>query len=200
MHKPLLSGWVLAVALCAAACAPKNYVVLLENPEGGTGEVTVSTAKGERVLNNANDATTINRANRAPSKPWRVEWEKLEEVFARAFGARPDRPEHFTLYFEQDNVELTEESEATVRAMIEAVRARPAPDADVEGHTDLFADERTNDALSYARALKVRGILVNAGMDIIKIDVRSYGETRPVVPTPDGVREPRNRRVEVMIR
>ncbi|HYC57518.1 MAG TPA: OmpA family protein [Candidatus Binatia bacterium] len=200
MHKPSLSGWVLAVALCASACAPKNYVVLLENPEGGTGQVTVSTEKGDRTLDSAGSATTINRANRAPSKPWRVELDKLQEVFARAFGAMPDRPEHFTLYFEQDNVELTEESKPTVEAMVDAVRSRPAPDADVEGHTDLFADARTNDALAYARALKVRSILVNAGMDIMKIDLHSYGEERPIIPTPDGVREPRNRRVEVMIR
>jgi outer membrane protein OmpA-like peptidoglycan-associated protein len=32
------------------------------------------------------------------------------------------------------------------------------------------------------------------------ISVAAFGESRPLVPTADGVREPQNRRVEIVLR
>src|SRR5262245_49913439 len=90
---------VLAVAMAIGGCAPKNYVVLLDNPGGGSGKVIVSNEKGKQVLDQSGTATTINKANKAPTKPWVLEIKKIQEVFARAFGARPGRFIKYTLYF-----------------------------------------------------------------------------------------------------
>ncbi len=54
-------GLALALVLFVAACAPKNYVVLLEDPEGGSGKVMVTTNEGRQVLDEPGTATAIDK-------------------------------------------------------------------------------------------------------------------------------------------
>lgn len=197
MKRAVLS---LTLALVLGACAPKNYVVLLENPEGGTGQVIVQTEKGKQTLDEAGTASAIDRSSRAPSSPWKVGVEKIQEVFSRAFGARPERFEKFVIFFAHGKTDVDVGSEATYRAMLAEVRKRPGVDATVAGHADRTAEDGRNVAIALVRAYKVRDALVAAGIPIERIELDSYGESRPAVPTEDDVPELRNRRVEVTLR
>jgi outer membrane protein OmpA-like peptidoglycan-associated protein len=67
----------------------------------------------------------------------------------------------------------------------------------VDGHTDTSGSSAYNQKLSETRANNVAELLRGAGIAADALTVRGYGETRPAAPTPDGVREPLNRRVEV---
>ena len=80
------------------------------------------------------------------------------------------------------------------------VRGRMAIDVTVIGHTDTTGDTASNAALGLRRATLIRDLLIQAGLDGTVVDVRSHGESDPVVPTPDNTAEARNRRVEVTIR
>lgn len=191
---------VVALAVLAAACGPKNYVVLLDDPGGGSGKVIVATEKGEQVLEESGSATTFNRASSKPSTPWQVGVDRIQEVFARAFGARPGRFAKYTIYFKSGSTEVEPSSEAAFRAMIDDIRRRPGVDATVAGHADRTASQVQNEIISLRRAYKIRDILVDAGVPIERIEMDAYGESRPAVPTPDEVPELRNRRVEVTIR
>jgi outer membrane protein OmpA-like peptidoglycan-associated protein len=42
--------------------------------------------------------------------------------------------------------------------------------------------------------------LVRVGVPRTAISVQAFGETRPLIVTADGVREPQNRRVEIVLR
>jgi outer membrane protein OmpA-like peptidoglycan-associated protein len=55
-------------------------------------------------------------------------------------------------------------------------------------------------ALSLRRANAVKNALVRAGVRESDISVVGLGESQPLVPTADGVREAQNRRVEIVIR
>jgi len=70
----------------------------------------------------------------------------------------------------------------------------------VVGHTDLVGKEAYNTGLSSRRANHVRNLLVSNGIKPNKLFVSFYGKARPLVPTQDEVPEPRNRRVEVIVR
>ncbi len=194
------SAVVLALALSISACAPKNYVVLLDNPGGGSGKVIVSNEKGRQVLDKSGSATTINRSSRPPSTPWELSVEKIQKVFARAFGARPPRFITYTIYFKIGSDTIDPASKAELDAMLAEVRHRPGVDATVAGHADRKASARRNEVISLARAYKIRDALVGAGVPIERIEIDSYGETRPAIPTKDNVPERRNRRVEVTVR
>jgi outer membrane protein OmpA-like peptidoglycan-associated protein len=54
-------------------------------------------------------------------------------------------------------------------------------------------------ALSLRRANAVKEQLVREGIPVEQIVVVGRGETQPLVPTPDGVRESQNRRVEIVL-
>ena len=72
-------------------------------------------------------------------------------------------------------------------------------DFSVTGHADRAGSEAYNLALSLRRANAVRDALVARGILSQNISVAGRGEAEPAVPTPDGVREPANRRVEIII-
>ena len=54
--------------------------------------------------------------------------------------------------------------------------------------------------LSQRRAEVVAAELVRQGVSRDEIGVTAFGESRPLVPTADGAREPQNRRVEIVLR
>jgi outer membrane protein OmpA-like peptidoglycan-associated protein len=74
------------------------------------------------------------------------------------------------------------------------------PDVLVVGHTDTTGGRATNFALGLRRATSVRNLLRQTGLDAGSIDVVSHGESEPLVPTADGIFEPKNRRVEITVR
>lgn len=191
---------VFALAALVSACGPKNYVVLLDNPGGGAGKVIVSNEKGKQTLDQSGTATTINRASRPPSSPWQLQVEKIQEVFAKAFGARPPRFLKYTIYFKSGGTEIEAASKGQFNAMLAEVGKRPGVDATVAGHADRAASARLNEFLALERAYKIRDALVRAGVPIERIEMDSYGESRPAIPTPDETPELRNRRVEVTVR
>lgn len=76
----------------------------------------------------------------------------------------------------------------------------------ITGHTDRSGDEQRNQNLGQRRADNVHASLEEAlrgqrvtAEQIAGWTVTSLGETAPLIDTPDGAREPRNRRVEVEV-
>ena len=67
-------------------------------------------------------------------------------------------------------------------------------------HTDRTGTAESNLVLSQRRADYVRVWLVSNGVPLAEITATGRGEGDPVVPTEDGIAEPRNRRVEVTVR
>ena len=67
------------------------------------------------------------------------------------------------------------------------------------GHADRSGSEDYNMALSLRRADAVREALIAGGIDPNTITVAGRGESEPAVPTPDGVKEQANRRVEIVL-
>ena len=110
----------------------------------------------------------------------------------------PRAPQSFTLYFIEGSTDLTEAS----RPVLEELRGIVTPSSDVQitGHTDTEGASDSNDRLSMARAAEIRTALVAEGLPVSNAKVTGRGERELRVPTADGVAEPRNRRVEVIIR
>ena len=71
---------------------------------------------------------------------------------------------------------------------------------ELAGHADRSGTVRYNQALSLRRAEAVAAELIRLGVPRPRITVQGFGESRALVPTADGVREPQNRRVEIVLR
>jgi outer membrane protein OmpA-like peptidoglycan-associated protein len=126
-----------------------------------------------------------------------------EEVRARygdILRIQPPTPEVFVLRFLPGKSQLTSESESQLPALVEKAKARAGGEILVIGHTDTVGKAEANDDLSLRRARAVANLLVSKGFSADLITPIGRGERELAVPTADEVAEPRNRRVEILIR
>jgi outer membrane protein OmpA-like peptidoglycan-associated protein len=125
---------------------------------------------------------------------------EIKNRYGALLDTLPQRAAVFVVYFITDTDNLTLESAAQLAQIKEQLASRPAPEIIVIGHTDTVAKREYNDTLSLKRAETVKRILVEAGVAADQIVVQARGERELLVPTGDGVDEPRNRRVEIRVR
>ena len=127
--------------------------------------------------------------------------EEVQALFGAALAAQPSRPVQFVLYFVEGKDELTEESKLAVDVRC-SPRSRSArcPTCVVVGHTDAVGTNQVNDPLSQQRAEVIRAGLIRNGIAPENITAVGRGKRELLVPTADGVAEPRNRRVEIIVR
>jgi outer membrane protein OmpA-like peptidoglycan-associated protein len=192
-------GGALLLALAACSQVPDNLVVLVEDIDGGVGQVSVSNASGETVLSEAGAAAGIADADEAPEAV-ALEPDQVDTIFAPAVAARAPDPYSVSLYFEAGTTTLTPDSARDLESAVALIAERPVPDVSIIGHTDTQGDAEANAALGLDRAETVRDAVVAAGVDPALVAVASHGESNPLVPTGDEVDEPRNRRVELIVR
>jgi outer membrane protein OmpA-like peptidoglycan-associated protein len=95
---------------------------------------------------------------------------------------------------------LVKKSQSLFSEIKLAIKERTPCDINIIGHADRSGSKKYNIELSLRRAEQVHDWLVKGEIDIENIVVESYGEEDPIIPTADGVAEPRNRRVELLIR
>lgn len=201
----LLVGWIFFCLLtgCATYRAKRDLIVLLPDPDGKEGAVTVTTNRGSQILDKPGYATEIEDLNKAPTAPQPVNENEINDLFGLALSAQPDpagRFIFFILYFEHDSAKLTRESKNLLPEVLKTIKNRKSNEVYVVGHTDLVGTEAYNLELSSRRANYVRDLLVSSGIKSSSLFVSYYGKARPLVPTKDKVPEPRNRRVEVIAR
>ena len=105
----------------------------------------------------------------------------------------------YLVFFDFDSAQLTPEARQVVAAAAaDALQGRTTR-IDVTGHTDRSGSAQYNQALSVRRGETVRRELVADGVADGLIVTRGVGESDPLVATADGVREPQNRRVEIVL-
>lgn len=199
-------GWgtaaLLLLTLALAACGgpPKDMVVLLDQPDGRPSAVIFTSKAGQQRIDKPGLATGVDAAGDKPVEPFQLDQAEFQKRFGGAMAARPQPPVSFLLYFKFDSADLTDESKAELPKILAQMRSRPAPEVTVIGHTDLVGTQEFNYELGLKRALQVKKIVSDIGVDPTRVDTISHGKRNPLVQTADGIAEPRNRRVEVSVR
>jgi outer membrane protein OmpA-like peptidoglycan-associated protein len=103
------------------------------------------------------------------------------------------------LFFAYDQATLAPDNEAVVREAAAAAKARPNARVTVAGHADTAGDASYDQILSERRAAATRDALVRDGVSETAITVVARGKGELLVPTTDRMREPKNRRVEIVV-
>jgi outer membrane protein OmpA-like peptidoglycan-associated protein len=103
----------------------------------------------------------------------------------------------FIVFFDLDSADLTPATAAILDNAVAAWRQIPGFSVTLAGHADQSGAANDNLVLSQRRANRVRAYLIREGIPGGSITTEALGESRPLVETGDGVREPQNRRVEI---
>lgn len=191
--------FTLASLLLVLAGCTRQSIVLVPDQNGHVGRAEVTTAAGTQTLENANDMTRTRGSANAPSAVVTADPAFIETTFKEVLAVEPLPAQRFTLMFASGGAELTADSMQEIPNIVAAIKQRSAVSVSISGHTDATGSVQLNDALSLERARRVESLLVQQGVAPELITVSSHGKGNPLVPTPDGVPEPRNRRVVVII-
>jgi outer membrane protein OmpA-like peptidoglycan-associated protein len=195
-----IGGFSFLVLLLVAGCGPKSQFIVMPDPDGKVGKVEVVTQKGSQTLDQAWQATEVKGIDQMPSEPKVLDEKKVREKFKDALEARPEKPVTYLIYFKSGGTEITADSQQTIPEVLKTIRDRNSTEISVSGHTDSVGSVEFNRVLSLNRARAVASILVSQGVGTEIIEITYHGKENQLVRTPDGVAEPRNRRVEITIR
>jgi outer membrane protein OmpA-like peptidoglycan-associated protein len=117
-----------------------------------------------------------------------------------ATEACPEPPREvgpFIVFFDWDKDEITPAAAAILDNAAAAYQQTGRASVTLAGHADRSGSDAYNVGLSQRRANNVRSYLAGRGVPDGSITTEAFGESRPLVDTADGVREPQNRRVEI---
>jgi len=195
----VLAYTALAGAVLLSACSTtKELVVLLPGEDGQVGAVAIAEPQRTTLLDTPLGAAKIDAQGRV--KKDTLSAEDVKRTFAEALAAQPPKALSFLLYFFAKSTDIMPDSRATLDALLAEVAKRQAVEVQITGHTDRVGKVADNDRLSIERAEAIRDVLIKNGLRASFIRAVGRGEREPLIPTPDEQAEPRNRRVEVIVR
>lgn len=105
----------------------------------------------------------------------------------------------FIVFFDFDRSAITPQARQIIEAAAAEAKRTGTVQINVTGHADRSGANDYNMRLSMRRAEAVRAELGKLGIASGEVAVRGRGEEEPLVATPDGVREPQNRRAEIVL-
>jgi outer membrane protein OmpA-like peptidoglycan-associated protein len=197
----IITAFAAAAILAGCAAKPQPQIVALPAPDTSeTGKIEVTTAAGSQVLNKPYQSTSVVGRGNLPSAPVVMEEKEVRELFREALNAQPKKPSTYILYFEHDRTTLNEESLVKISGIVQKIRETKSRDVSVSGHADATGSKEVNKRISLGRAKEVVDLLTGGGVILSIIEITYHGSENPAVPTPQGVAEPRNRRVEISIK
>ncbi len=118
---------------------------------------------------------------------------------APAMAPAPASDQTYLIFFDWDKTDLTPKAEQIISEAAASSQSRAVTTIAVSGYTDTSGRADYNQALSERRADAVAAQMVSDGVSRSEIEIHAFGATHLLVPTGPGVREPQNRRVEIIL-
>lgn len=116
---------------------------------------------------------------------------------AQTAAAKPCTAGPWMVFFDSDKDAITPSAAAILDNVAAAYRECGDAQVTIAGHTDRERSDQYNVGLSQREAANVRSYLAGRGVPDGVMTTMAFGESRPLIETRDGVREPQNRRVEI---
>ena len=103
------------------------------------------------------------------------------------------------IYFNFNRADVKPAMQLQLTKIAQALAAVPGQNLLIEGHTDSIGSNEYNLSLSESRAQSVQKILLDGGIAAERMEIKGYGESKPIADnaTPSG--QAQNRRVEIVL-
>jgi outer membrane protein OmpA-like peptidoglycan-associated protein len=197
--EPLFIWTGIILLLPFLSSEPKTTVVLLDN-NSTHNAIDVSTSSGSVAIDQPYYYTLLTSSDQHPSTIEKGDPEAIRSKYGVLLDALPSKAVSLLFYFEEGTANLTQSSKDQVSSLIKLIESRAPAAVDIIGHSDRSGNADKNYVLALERAKTVEIFLLEKNVKMDHKSVTSRGENDPVVPTADGVSEPLNRRVEVIVR
>ncbi|HGF0770393.1 MULTISPECIES: OmpA family protein [Kluyvera] len=187
---------ILSALLLLAGCT-STKVTLLPDATGHVGRVIVK--------NNDNQPVTLDNSGQTLVDGLLGEHEgQLSPADARQqrpalFKAEPAPLASETVWFPNDSVEPLSTTSNLIRRVRKDCLQRKPCQITIIGHTDGIGNNQYNMQLSLRRAQVIHDMLLHGGFPQSAMDIRYHGPFDPLIKTPSGRSQPKNRRVEIMV-
>ena len=189
--------------LLLGGCATSTVTLLNgegTNPAGAVVVLDPKTGEDAKIIDTAGASVSLSVRDAAlrSGTP-----DAAERKYSDLLPGIPHPPQRFVLVFPEGSTSISPESVPVRDALFAEIKRRGAGvTVQIEGHSDRVGDAADNDRLSRQRAVAARDLLVAQGLDIGITRTVGRGERAPVPghATADGVEDPVNRRVEVVVR
>jgi outer membrane protein OmpA-like peptidoglycan-associated protein len=106
----------------------------------------------------------------------------------------------YLVFFDWDRSDLTDRARQIIAEAAQNSHRVQTTQIEVQGNADLSGTHQYNQRLSLRRAQTVAAELVRDGVPQNEIQIQAFGDSKPLVPTAPGVREPQNRRVAIILK
>lgn len=103
----------------------------------------------------------------------------------------------YLVFFDFDKSNIDQSGQTIVDSIAQEIKRQNISSVNIIGHADKSGSDKYNQRLGMKRANAVREALQARGINAQLLQVDTKGESLPMVATPDGVREPANRRAEI---
>lgn len=176
----------------------KTEIILLENEKKNSSIIVTSNSK-QMLLDKPNSYYELLNIESLSSEKKVLSKDEVDLKFGNLIQNSVKSPVSMLFYF-TDGVNLDEKSKEKLLSIKDVILSRTPCEVDIIGHADRLGDDNYNIKLSLKRAKVLENFIKEQNLPIAKLEVESYGENDPIIPTEDGVKEPLNRRVEVLVK
>lgn len=197
--EPFLAWSVFILTLPFLTSQPETKVILLDN-NSTHNAIDVSTHAGKVTIDQPYYSTTLRDLQQVPNRVEKIDPAVIAEKYGDVLNALPLTPRSFLFYFDAGTAEISQSSKEQSNEVLRILSLYAPASIEIIGHTDREGDAQKNYELAFERARVVESFLREKKVDLERVNVVSHGENDPIVPTEDGVSEPQNRRVEVLVR
>lgn len=197
--EPFFIWSAILLSLPFISSEPRTTITLLEN-DAVHNAVEVTTQAGSVVIDQPYYFTMLTSPDKQPAVVEKVDSAMIRQKYATVSSALPPKAVSLLFYFEPGTAEITQESKNQIETLIKTIAEREPASVDIIGHSDREGDADKNYELALDRAKSVEKFLLERSVILERSSITSHGENDPIVPTEDGVSEPKNRRVEVIVR
>lgn len=149
---------------------------------------------------NGNPDTTVANGNHTILAGLRWTFNAPAPVPPEVVKASPVVPADYLVFFDWDKTDITKEARKIISDAATAAGITKPITILVTGHTDTSGSPAYNQKLSERRAAAVKAELVLRGVNPALINTVGRGESELLVPTAQGVREPSNRRAQIVLK
>lgn len=194
---------VLSVVLILAGLqAPKttqSKASIILGDKSGANNAIVIASKGSELLVDEPYMMVKLKPDGGISEPVKVSAKDLQEQFSDALEAEPKKPYSINLYFE-NSIKLTPSSLKNIENIMRVLKEKEPYSIAIGGYADSQGAKEKNMIISKNRAEFIKDILLEKGVKSSSIKIFAYGESGQLFSTKDGVKEVKNRRVEVIVK